>query len=153
MPRNRLRWRRHGLWLVFLAVIAPLAILLVLQYRTLRRLQDVSQTAQTAVLDNYLGAIVSEARVERDGNLITGGGVTAGIDFALVLLAELAGRDHAEGVQLGLEYAPAPPFDRGRPELARPEVLARVKAPMARAADSRMEAALEAADRASSVQA
>src|SRR5213596_2065170 len=48
-----------------------------------------------------LGAIASEARVERDGDIITGGGVTAGIDFALTLLAELAGRDYAEAVQLG----------------------------------------------------
>ena len=93
------------------------------------------------------GAIVSEARVERDGNVITGGGVTAGIDFALVMLAELAGQDYAEGVQLGLEYAPAPPFNSGRPELARPEVLARVQAMMAKAGDSRSEAALDAAAR------
>ena len=93
------------------------------------------------------GAIISEARVERDGNVLTGGGVTAGIDFALVLLEELAGRDYAEGVQLGLEYAPAPPFESGRPELARPEVLARMKALIARTADSRAEAALEASAR------
>eukprot|EP01041_Mallomonas_annulata_P032185 gene32185-54621_t len=52
------------------------------------------------------GAIVSDERVVRDGNLFTGGGVTAGIDFALVLLAEIAGRDYAESIQLGLEYAP-----------------------------------------------
>jgi cyclohexyl-isocyanide hydratase len=91
-----------------------------------------------------LGAVVSEARVERDGNIITGGGVTAGIDFALTLLAELAGEDYAEGVQLGLEYAPAPPFNSGRPELARPEVLERVKAAMARASGPRT-AAIEAA--------
>ncbi|TAJ70945.1 MAG: DJ-1/PfpI family protein [Phenylobacterium sp.] len=93
------------------------------------------------------GAIVSEERVARDGNVITGGGVTAGIDFALVLLEELAGRDYAEGTQLGLEYAPAPPFNSGRPELARPEVLAAVKARMAAAIDSRAEAAAEAANR------
>ena len=93
------------------------------------------------------GAIVSEERVARDGNVITGGGVTAGIDFALVMLAELAGQDYAEGVQLGLEYAPAPPFNSGRPELARPEVLERVKARMATAVDSRSEAALEASRR------
>jgi putative intracellular protease/amidase len=77
-----------------------------------------------------LGAIVSEARVERDGNIFTGGGVTAGIDFAFVLLEELAGRDFAEATQLGLEYAPAPPFNSGRPELARPEILATMKAAM-----------------------
>jgi putative intracellular protease/amidase len=70
------------------------------------------------------GAIVDEGRVVRDGNVITGGGVTAGIDFAFTLLAEIAGRDVAETVQLGLEYAPSPPFDSGRPELARPEILA-----------------------------
>ena len=91
-----------------------------------------------------LGAIASEARVERDGDIITGGGVTAGIDFALTLLAELAGRDYAEAVQLGLEYAPAPPFNSGRPELARPEVLAQVKANLAGIAGPR-RAAIETA--------
>jgi putative intracellular protease/amidase len=93
------------------------------------------------------GATVSEARVERDGNVITGGGVTAGIDFALVMLAELAGQDFAEATQLGLEYAPAPPFNAGRPELARPEVLALVKARLAQTADVRAEAAIDAAGR------
>lgn len=93
------------------------------------------------------GAIVGEERVVRDGNIITGGGVTAGIDFGFVMLEELAGRDYAEAVQLGLEYAPDPPFQSGRPELARPEVLAQVKARMAEAADSRSEAALLAARR------
>ncbi|MEW5685398.1 MAG: DJ-1/PfpI family protein [Pseudomonadota bacterium] len=93
------------------------------------------------------GATVSEERVARDGNVITGGGVTAGIDFALVLLAELAGEDYAQSIQLGLEYAPAPPFNSGRPELARPEILAEVKARMAALADSRFAAATEAASR------
>lgn len=98
-----------------------------------------------------LGATVSEERVCRDGNIITGGGVTAGIDFALVLLAELAGTDVAEAVQLGLEYAPAPPFTGGRPELARPEILAQVKANMSAVADSRFAAATEAAARMAAV--
>jgi len=93
------------------------------------------------------GATIAEERVARDGNVITGGGVTAGIDFALVMLEELAGRDYAEATQLGLEYAPAPPFNCGRPELARPEILALVKARMAAAADSRTSAAVEAAGR------
>lgn len=93
------------------------------------------------------GATVSDERVARDGDVITGGGVTAGIDFALVMLEELAGRDFAESIQLGLEYAPAPPFERGRPELARPEVLAQVKARMAAAIDGRAEAAATAASR------
>lgn len=93
------------------------------------------------------GATVSEARVERDGNIITGGGVTAGIDFAFVMLEELAGRDFAEASQLGLEYDPAPPFRSGRPEIARPEILELVKARMAAAMDGRASAAVEAADR------
>ena len=74
------------------------------------------------------GATVDEGRVVRDGNVITGGGVTAGIDFALVVLEEIAGRDIAQTIQLGLEYAPAPPFNAGRPELAPPEVLSRYNA-------------------------
>ena len=91
------------------------------------------------------GAIVSDERVVRDGNVFTGGGVTAGIDFALTMLAELAGQDYAEAVQLGLEYAPAPPFNSGRPELARPEVLAQIKARMAEMADARTAAVKAAA--------
>lgn len=75
-----------------------------------------------------LGAIPTKGRVVRDGKVFTGGGVTAGIDFALTMVAELAGRDIAEGIQLGIEYAPAPPFDAGSPETARPEVLAAVRA-------------------------
>ena len=63
----------------------------------------------------------------RDGNIITGGGVTAGIDFALVVAAELAGEDFAQAIQLGIEYAPAPPFNAGRPETAPPAVLAAVQ--------------------------
>jgi cyclohexyl-isocyanide hydratase len=82
------------------------------------------------------GAIVDESRVVRDGNVITGGGVTAGIDFALVVAAEIADRATAEAVQLALEYAPAPPFNAGRPENAPPDVLAQAR--------SRTEAALPA---------
>ncbi|WP_374571825.1 DJ-1/PfpI family protein [Phenylobacterium sp.] len=93
------------------------------------------------------GAIVDERRVARDGNIITGGGVTAGLDFAFVLTAELAGDAFAQSVQLGLEYAPAPPFDSGRPELAAPEILAAVKARMANGWAEREEAARRAAGR------
>jgi cyclohexyl-isocyanide hydratase len=71
-----------------------------------------------------LGAIPTEGRVVRDGNLFTGGGVTAGIDFALSLVAELAGPTVAQSIQLGIEYAPAPPFNAGTPETAPPDVLA-----------------------------
>jgi transcriptional regulator GlxA family with amidase domain len=70
------------------------------------------------------GATPDPARVVRDGNVITGGGVTAGIDFALTVLAEIAGDDYAQLVQLCIEYAPAPPFNSGRPELAPAHVLA-----------------------------
>lgn len=67
-----------------------------------------------------VGAIPVKARVVRDGNIFTGGGVTAGIDFAFTLLAEIAGEEIAKAVQLGLEYDPAPPFEEGSPERASP---------------------------------
>lgn len=57
-------------------------------------------------------------RVVVDGNVITGGGVTAGIDFALTVAGELLGAEAAERIQLGIEYNPAPPFDAGSPERA-----------------------------------
>lgn len=65
-----------------------------------------------------VGAIPVTARVVRDGNVFTGGGVTAGLDFAFTLAAEIAGPDVAKAIQLGLEYDPAPPFDCGAPEKA-----------------------------------
>jgi cyclohexyl-isocyanide hydratase len=64
------------------------------------------------------------ARVVRDGNVITGGGVTAGIDMALAVMAEVAGIDYAQTVQLAIEYAPAPPFDCGTPERAPTAIVA-----------------------------
>jgi cyclohexyl-isocyanide hydratase len=70
------------------------------------------------------GAIPDTGRVVRDGNIVTGGGVTAGIDFALALIAELADAQTAQAVQLQIEYAPAPPFDAGDPKTAPPEILA-----------------------------
>lgn len=74
------------------------------------------------------GVIPDAARIVRDGNVISGGGVTAGIDMALAVMAEIAGVDHAQTVQLALEYAPEPPFDCGRPERARPEIVAAARA-------------------------
>jgi transcriptional regulator GlxA family with amidase domain len=73
------------------------------------------------------GVTPDPARVVRDGSVLTGGGVTAGIDMALTAVAELVGKDVAEAIGLALEYAPAPPFDSGRPETARPEVVAIVR--------------------------
>lgn len=93
------------------------------------------------------GAIVDDSRVARDGNIITGGGVTAGLDFAFVLMAELAGETLAKSVQLGLEYAPSPPFASGRPELASPEILAAVKARMEPFAHARLDAVRQVAAR------
>jgi len=79
--------------------------------------------AWSDLLDTF-GAIPEKRRVVRDGNVITGGGVTAGIDMALTVLAEIAGEDYAQTVQLAIEYAPAPPFDSGTPDCARPEIVA-----------------------------
>jgi cyclohexyl-isocyanide hydratase len=65
-----------------------------------------------------VGATYEKARVVRDGNLITAGGVTSGIDFALRVVAEIAGETAARTIQLGIEYDPAPPFDSGHPDRA-----------------------------------
>lgn len=73
----------------------------------------------------HFGAIATEARVVRDGNVITAGGVTSGIDFGLSILAEVFGQTEAEIVQLTLEYAPSPPFKSGTPGEARAGVLER----------------------------
>jgi cyclohexyl-isocyanide hydratase len=90
------------------------------------------------------GAIADPARVVRDGNVITGGGVTAGIDFALTVVGELFGAQVAQAIQLGIEYAPKPPFDAGRPESAPPEVLRMVCGRIASMYPER-KAAMEAA--------
>jgi cyclohexyl-isocyanide hydratase len=74
-----------------------------------------------------VGATPVEARVVRDGAVFTGGGVTAGIDFAFTLLAELAGERTARAIQLAIEYDPSPPFDGGAPHSARPETLSAVR--------------------------
>lgn len=67
---------------------------------------------------NVFGAIPTRQRVVRDRNRITGGGVTAGIDFGLEIAALLRSPDYAKAIQLYLEYDPAPPFDAGSPEKA-----------------------------------
>jgi cyclohexyl-isocyanide hydratase len=65
-----------------------------------------------------VGATHEKARVVRDGNVITAGGVTSGIDFGLTIAAEIAGETTAQTIQLGIEYDPAPPFDSGHPDRA-----------------------------------
>ena len=93
------------------------------------------------------GAIPDAGRVVRDGNIITGGGVTAGIDFALIVAAELAGETFAQALQLNLEYAPEPPFNAGRPETAPPEILALVNKRMEGLLPKRLADAQRAAAR------
>lgn len=67
-----------------------------------------------------LGAIPVKQRVVWDGNIVTGGGVTAGIDFGLEMLAQLRGKQYAKAIQLQAEYNPMPPFDSGSPETTEP---------------------------------
>jgi cyclohexyl-isocyanide hydratase len=65
-----------------------------------------------------VGATHVKARVVKDGNVITAGGVTSGIDFGLNVVAEIAGEAVAQGIQLSLEYNPDPPFSSGHPDCA-----------------------------------
>jgi cyclohexyl-isocyanide hydratase len=96
---------------------------------------------------SLFGAIPDPGRVVRDGDIITAGGVTSGIDFALTVAAELAGETFAQILQLNLEYAPAPPFNAGRPETAPPEILAMVRKMMEVNLPARVAQATEAAAR------
>jgi putative intracellular protease/amidase len=89
---------------------------------------------------SMFGAIPDPARVVRDGNAITGGGVTAGIDIALTIVADLAGEEAAKTIQLAIEYAPAPPFNCGRPETADERIVENVKQLFSRFAEQRREA-------------
>lgn len=83
--------------------------------------------AYTSLLP-MLGAQYSEGRVVRDGNLYTGGGVTAGIDFALTLIRDLHGETVAARMQLGFEYDPAPPIKSGHPSVASAETVSATQA-------------------------
>ena len=83
----------------------------------LRGRRATTHWAYTGLLP-LVGATYEKARVVRDGNVFTGGGVTAGIDFALTVAAELAGAETAQRIQLSIEYDPAPPFASGDPERA-----------------------------------
>lgn len=78
--------------------------------------------ACTDLLDAY-GATFEKGRVVRDRNRFTGGGVTAGIDFALTVVAALAGEETATAIQLSIEYNPAPPFESGHPDVADPKTV------------------------------
>jgi cyclohexyl-isocyanide hydratase len=93
------------------------------------------------------GATPIKTRVCIDGNRITGGGVTAGIDFALTLVSMLVDRKTAEAIQLRLEYNPAPPFNSGSPDTAPPEVLAVINERVAPYQARRRDAVARAAER------
>src|SRR6201747_1104615 len=93
------------------------------------------------------GAVPEKTRVCVDRNRITGGGVTAGIDFALTLVSIMVGRQTAELIQLGLEYNPAPPFNSGSPDTAPAEILALMKERIAPNQLRRTEAMQRAAAR------
>ena len=89
-----------------------------------------------------VGAIHEAARVVEDGNIVTSGGVTSGLDFALALIARLRGPAVAQAIQLAIEYDPAPPFAGGHPDRAPEAVTAGLKTRVYDAAAARMEAAL-----------
>jgi cyclohexyl-isocyanide hydratase len=93
------------------------------------------------------GAIPTKTRVCIDRNRFTGGGVTAGIDFALTLVSQMIDRKTAEAIQLRLEYNPAPPFNAGSPETAPAEILAAWQARIAPHRQRRMEMIQRAAAR------
>jgi len=73
-----------------------------------------------------VGATHEKARIVKDGNVITAGGFTSGIDFGLSVVAEIAGEAVAQAIQLGIEYDPHPPFDSGHPDRASDSVKAAV---------------------------
>ena len=86
------------------------------------------------------GATPVAERVVVDRNRITGGGITAGIDFGLTLAAKICGQTVAEKIQLVMEYAPAPPFAAGSPATAPPPVVAAVRGERAELVDQRRAA-------------
>jgi cyclohexyl-isocyanide hydratase len=95
-------------------------------------------TSHWAFVDRLapLGAIYTPGRLVVDGPCITGGGVTAGIDFALRVAAELCGEPVAKAIQLMLEYNPAPPFQCGHPDVAEASVIRHVLAQIAAAQET-----------------
>jgi cyclohexyl-isocyanide hydratase len=112
-------------------------------------LEGYHATAHWTALDclSAFGAIPTQTRVCIDRNRVTGGGITAGIDFALTLVSRAVDRSTAEAIQLRLEYNPAPPFNAGSPETAPPEVLALMNERIAPSKKRRGEAVQRAAAR------
>jgi cyclohexyl-isocyanide hydratase len=95
----------------------------------------------------YLGAIPIANRVVVDRNRITGGGVTAGIDFGLYVASLITNEQTARAIQLSLEYNPEPPFNSGSPEGAGPETVATVRQRAAEMLGNRLMATKRAAQR------
>jgi putative intracellular protease/amidase len=92
-------------------------------------LDGLEATSHWLFLDDLAGygATPVSRRVVRQGKVITAAGVSSGIDMALTLAAELAGDEVAQGIQLGIEYDPEPPFDSGSVAKASPEIVQLVK--------------------------
>jgi len=88
------------------------------------------------------GATPVAERVVVDGNVITGGGVTAGIDFALTVAAEAFDADLARSIQLGIEYDPHPPFDAGSPERAGAQLVEKTREEYDKAYPERLKATI-----------
>lgn len=117
----------------------------------LRRRRAGSHWMSREMLRSF-GAEPIDERTVVDGNLITSGGVTAGIDLALRVVAEIAGREAAETIQLAIEYDPRPPFDAGSPNRARQDLVQQViraAAPMMRDRAEQVRRAAAALERAS----
>ncbi|HEY3056985.1 MAG TPA: DJ-1/PfpI family protein [Thermoanaerobaculia bacterium] len=93
------------------------------------------------------GALPIDERIVRDRNRITGGGVTAGIDFALAVVAETRGPEIAKQIQLAIEYDPRPPFDSGHPRRADPSIVEIVTASRAETQQRRRDAVASAVRR------
>ncbi len=91
-----------------------------------------------------LGAEPTRERVVKDRNRITGGGITAGIDFGLVVVMEIAGEDAAKEIQLMMEYDPDPPFGSGSPKSADHALVEAVRAKRGAVQKRRAEAAKRA---------
>lgn len=100
-------------------------------------------TSHWAALEHLkpLGATPVSEKVVTDGNIITGAGVTSGIDFALAVAAKLEGEDVARQIQLQIEYDPDPPFDSGSPGKVQPALLAAVRERLAPLNEKRRELA------------
>lgn len=95
----------------------------------------------THLLAHY-GAEYVENRIVRDGNLMSAGGVTSGIDFALSLIAEIHDEDMARSIQLACEYDPDPPFEGGHPSRSPEKIVRNLRAKVYDAAAARMENAV-----------